>query len=279
VEHPAHDPRNPAPAVRAVARPAPDDPEALAALLAGAGFVAAGEEARELLARAAGDPGVLESLVARRLTGEPLAWITGRAVFCGAEIRVDPGVYVPRWQTEPLALRAVERLPANGTAIDVCTGSGAIARTLAAGRPGARVVASDVDERAVACAAANGVEVYRGDLFAPLPNELAGCADVVVGAVPYVPTSELPLLQRDTFTFESPGLYDGGGDGTEILRRVLRGSPAFLRPGGALLLELGGEQADALGDDLARLGFAGVGVFVDDDGDVRGIEATLEPQP
>jgi release factor glutamine methyltransferase len=232
-----------------------------------------------LRASAAGDAGVLDSLVARRLKGEPLAWITGGVSFCGVDIRVDPGVYVPRWQTEPLARRAVERLPANGTAIDVCTGSGAIARTLSAGRPGARVVASDVDERAVACAAANGVEAYRGDLFAPLPSALAGCADVVVGAVPYVPTSELRLLQRDTFTFESPGLYDGGRDGTEILRRVLTGSLGFLRPGGALLLELGGEQADALADDLVRLGYAGVGVFVDDDGDVRGIEATLEPEP
>ena len=279
MEHPAHDPRNPAPAVGAVAGPAPDEAEALAARLAGAGFVAAGEEARELLARAGSDPGVLESLVGRRLTGEPLAWITGSVSFCGVDVRVDPGVYVPRWQTEPLALRAVERLPAIGTAIDVCTGSGAIARTLSAYRPDARVVASDVDERAVACAAANGVEVYRGDLFAPLPSTLAGCVDVVVGAVPYVPTPELRLLQRDTFTFESPGLYDGGRDGTEILRRVLRGSVGLLRPGGALLLELGGEQADALGDDLAQLGYTGVGVFVDDDGDVRGIEATLEWTP
>ena len=83
--------------------------------------------------------------------------------------------------------------------------------------PGARVVASDIDERAVACAAANGVEVYRGDLFAPLPSGLAGRVDVVVGVVPYVPTSALPLLQRDTFAFESTLSYDGGLDGTDIL--------------------------------------------------------------
>jgi release factor glutamine methyltransferase len=248
-------------------------------LLARAGFVAADEEARDLHARAAGDAELLDSLVARRLTGEPLAWITGSVTFCGLEIRVDPGVYVPRWQSEPLARRAVERLPPNGAAVDLCTGAGAIARTLSAGRPDARVVASDVDERAVACAAANGVEVYHGDLFAPLPRALAGRVDVVVGAVPYVPTSELRLLQRDTFTFEPQGFYDGGGDGTEILRRVLTGSLRFLRPGGALMLELGRAQADALGDDLARLGYADVGLFVDEDGDVRGIEATLAPEP
>jgi release factor glutamine methyltransferase len=255
--------------------PAPKDREALVALLSGAGFVAADGEADELLARAAGNAELLDSLVARRLTGEPLAWIIGSVSFCGLEIRVDRGVYVPRWQSEVVARRAVDRLPANGAAIDLCTGAGAIAKTLITARPGARVVASDVDERAVACAKANGVEVYRGDLFAPLPRALHGRVDVVVGVVPYVPTPDLGLLQRDTFTFESPLSYDGGRDGTEILRRVLTDSPRFLRPGGAVLLELGAGQADALGDDLARLGYVDVSVLLDEDGDVRGIEATL----
>ncbi|MEA2634886.1 MAG: release factor glutamine methyltransferase [Chloroflexota bacterium] len=243
--------------------------------LSRAGFIAAEDEANELLARAAGDSDLLDSLVARRLTGEPLAWIIGKVSFCGVEIRVDPGVYVPRWQSEPLACRAVERLLPTGVAIDLCTGSGAIARTLMANRPDARVVASDVDQRAVACAAANGVEVYRGDLFAPLPGGLQGRVDVVVGVVPYVPTPALPLLQRDTFAFESPLAYDGGPDGTDILRRVLRESPRFLRPGGTLLLELGGQQSDALRDDLERLGYGNVKVLSDEDGDVRGIASTF----
>jgi release factor glutamine methyltransferase len=253
----------------------PNDAEALAARLVGAGFLAAEEEADQLLACAAGDIGLLDSLVGRRLRGEPLAWITGRVSFCGVEMCVDPGVYVPRWQSEPLARRAVERLPADGAAIDLCTGAGAMAKTLITYRPGARVVASDIDERAVACATANGVEVYLGDLFAPLPRALEGHVHVVVGVVPYVPTCALPLLQRDTFAFESPLSYDGGRDGTEILRRVLVDSPRFLRPGGALLLELGGEQADGLGDELERLGYVDVSVLVDEDGDDRGIEATL----
>ncbi len=255
--------------------PHPSDVANIAARLSRAGFIAAEDEANELLARAAGDNELLDSIVARRLTGEPLAWITGKVSFCGVEIRVDPGVYVPRWQTEQLARRAVDRLPATGVAIDLCTGSGAIARILTARRPAARVVASDIDDRAVACAATNGVEVYRGDLFSPLPRNLEGRVDVVVAVVPYVPTPELPMLQRDTFTFESTLGYDGGPVGTDILRRVLRDSPRFLRAGGALLLELGGEQADALGGDLARLGYLDVRVLVDDDGDVRGIEANL----
>jgi release factor glutamine methyltransferase len=255
--------------------PVPNDVEALAELLADAGFVAAQEEADELVARAAGDAELLDALVARRLTGEPLAWITGSVVFCGLEIRVDRGVYVPRWQSEPLARRAVARLPAHGVAIDLCTGAGAVAKTMSANRPGARVVACDLDERAVACARANGVEAHRGDLFAPLPRALQGRVDVVVGVVPYVPTPDLALLQRDTLAFESPLSYDGGHDGTDILRRVLTDAPRFLRRGGALLLELGGQQADALGQDLARLGYADVSVLEDEDGDVRGIEATL----
>src|SRR5438552_1864356 len=174
--------------------PTPTSLADLTAQLSRAGFIAAENEAKALLARAAGDAELLDSLLARRLTGEPLAWIVGKVSFCGVEVRVDPGVYVPRWQSEPLARRAVECLPETGIAVDLCTGSGAIARVLAANRTGARVVASDIDERAVACATSNSVEVYRGDLFAPLPGALEGRVDVVVGVVPYVPTPELPLL-------------------------------------------------------------------------------------
>ena len=84
------------------------------------GFVAPEEEAAEL--RAAG--GDLDALVARRLTGEPLAWITGTVEFCGRTILIQPGVYVPRWHTESVAWRAVARMPRGGTGIDLCTGFG-----------------------------------------------------------------------------------------------------------------------------------------------------------
>jgi release factor glutamine methyltransferase len=244
-------------------------------LLASEGFIAADEESQELIAFAVGDSERLDAAVRRRLTGEPLAWITGRVIFCGIDVHVAPDVYVPRWLTEPLAQRAIERLPERGIAVDLCTGSGAIAAVLRAHRPQARVVATDIDARAVECATTNGVEVYLGDLFAPLPADVAGRVDVVVGVVPYVPTSELPLLQRDTFTFERPLAYDGGVDGADILRRVLVEAPRFLKPGGAILLEVGGDQADLLKEDLDRLGYIDVTILADEDGDVRGIEATL----
>ena len=255
--------------------PVPNDLEALSALLSSAGFIAAEEEAVELLACADGDQVQLDLLVGRRLEGEPLAWVTGTVSFCGLAVRVDRGVYVPRMHSAPLAARAVERLPERGRAVDLCTGTGAVAKVLMAERPRAHVVASDIEERAVGCAAANGVEAYCGDLFGPLPPRLEGHVDVVVGVVPYVPTAGLALLQRDTLTFEPSLFYDGGHDGTAILRRALAESARFLRPGGAVLLELGGDQASALGDDLERFHYEDVAVLVDEDGDVRGIEATL----
>jgi release factor glutamine methyltransferase len=211
--------------------------------------------------------------VERRLTGEPLAWITGRVQFCGADVRIEPGVYVPRWHTKRLARRAIARLPYSGIAVDVCTGSGAIAKALVSALPAARVVASDLDERAVACARSNGVEAYQGDLFDPLPPELEDKVDVVVAVVPYVPTDELRLLQRDTFTFESDLAYDGGPDGADVLRRVIAGAPRYLRPGGTLLLELGGQQAELLREDFERLGYEEPELLLDEDGDVRGVEA------
>jgi release factor glutamine methyltransferase len=245
----------------------------LAERLAAAGFLSAREEAEQLQRAAGGDERLLASLAGRRLAGEPLAWIVGGAELCGLWVRVEVGVYVPRPHTEALALRAAERLPAGGIAVDVCTGSGAVAAVLADRRPGATVLATDVDERAVACARANGIDARAGDLFGPLPAALRGRVDVVSAVVPYVPTRELRSLQRDTFAFESALAYDGGPDGTAVLRRALAGAAAVLRAGGAALLELGGDQAGLLEPELDRLGFAAASVLADSDGDVRGIEA------
>ena len=235
--------------------------------------MSAADEAAELLEAAAGDRSRLEAMVARRLTGEPLAWITGGVEFCGIRIKLAAGVYVPRWQTEALARRAARRLPENGLAVDVCCGSGAISAVLAARRPGARLLATDVDPRAVACARANGVDARIGDLFEGLPADLCGTVDLVTGVVPYVPTAELGLLQRDTFAFEKALAYDGGPDGLVIAWRAVAGAAQWLRPGGALLLELGGQQVTELELDC----FEDVVVLRDEVGDARGVEATRVP--
>jgi release factor glutamine methyltransferase len=242
--------------------------------------VAADEEATELAAAAAGDMPRLATLLERRLAGEPLAWVTGHADFGGLTLRIDPGVYVPRWQSLELVERAARRLsdgPTPGRAIDLCTGSGAVASALARQRPAARIVATDCEPTAVACARANGVDALLGDLLGPVPPEWCGQTDVVVAVVPYVPTDALALLARDTLAFETRTHYDGGPDGTAMLDRVVAEAPRFLRPGGALLLELGGEQADALRPAMERSGYGDIATWRDEDGDVRGIEATFRP--
>jgi release factor glutamine methyltransferase len=251
----------------------PLDQEQICEQLERAGFVAAQDEAEELTRCAKGDPRVLSTLLARRLNGEPLAWITGSVTFCGVEVLVDPSVYVPRWQSEPLVRQAVLHLPDEGVAVDVCTGSGAIAKVLIAARPRARVVGCDVEELAVACAQRNGIEVYQGDLFTPLPRELEHNVDVVIGVVPYVPTGSLEVLPHDTLRFESELSYDGGANGTDFLRRAITEASRFLRPGGRLLLELGADQAELLSEDLRRGGYRDVDVLFDEDGDLRGIDA------
>ena len=141
----------------------------VAQVLSESGCIAATEEARELMEAAAGDPSMLDALLDRRTKGEPLAWLTGSVNFCGIKLFVGQGVYVPRWQTEPLAMRAASLLPSRGVAVDLCTGAGAIAATLSRAEPSARVLATELDERALRCARRNGVSVFEGFLDDPLP--------------------------------------------------------------------------------------------------------------
>jgi release factor glutamine methyltransferase len=240
-----------------------------------AGCVAASEEADELIRAAAGDQTVLAALVARRVEGEPIAWLTGAVTFCGVCLVVAPGLYVPRPHTEPLALRAASLLPSGGVALDLCTGVGAIAAVVSAAMPTARVLATDIDGVAATCARRNGVEVFEGSLDDPLPREFVHHVDVLTAVVPYVPTGSLHLLPRDVRAFE-PGLaLDGGVDGTDLLIEVVRRSPTWLRPGGWLLMELGGDQAEPIGRLLRETGFEGVEVMTDEDGDPRAICAHL----
>jgi release factor glutamine methyltransferase len=231
----------------------------------------AAEEEAALLQAAAADPDDLETLVRRRTAGEPLAWLVGGVDFCGLRLRVHPGVYVPRWQTEALAERAASLLPAGGVAVDLCTGAGAIAAVLRARRPAATVIATDSDPAAVACARANGVEALLGDLDTPLPPDLQGAVDVTTAVVPYVPAGELVFLPRDVVAFEPRRALDGGRDGTEVLCAVAGRSARWLRPGGWLLLEIGGRQAAAV---IAAMEAAGLGdctTLRDDDGDDRAV--------
>ncbi|MBK5288539.1 MAG: peptide chain release factor N(5)-glutamine methyltransferase [Acidimicrobiia bacterium] len=242
------------------------------ARLAEAGCVAADREADELLHAADTQRRDIADLLDRRVTGEPLAWVTGVTTFCDQVIRVHPGVYVPRPHTEALARRAIAALPPNGIAVDVCTGSGAIAAVLAANRPGARILATDIDPAAVACARANGVTALTGELDTPLPAHLRGRVDVITAVAPYVPAEALHLLPRDVQAFEPRHALDGGPGGSRYLGSLItRSAQHWLRPGGALLLEVGGDQAAPMASLMQASDLEVIEIIRDDDGDERGI--------
>jgi release factor glutamine methyltransferase len=242
--------------------------------LAAAGCVAAEEEADELLA-AAPDDDALDRWIRRREQGEPLAWIIGSLQFCGHTVRIDPGVYVPRLQSEDLARRAASLLAAtgkSGRAADLCTGAGAIAAHLIAEAPQATVVGVDIDRRAVACARQNGVPTVLGNLGDPLHSN---AFDVVTAVGPYVPTGELGLLPADVQRYEPRLALDGGEDGLDLVRRIVLSTARLLRTGGWLLIELGGQQDKVLSPALAASGFGATTTWVDEDGDLRGLTTRL----
>jgi release factor glutamine methyltransferase len=237
-----------------------------------AGCVAAPEEAKALVG-AAPDAATLEAWVRRREQGEPLAWVTGTVQFCGRSLAVDPGVFVPRHQSEVLARRAAELLPPQGgRALDLCTGAGAVALHLAAVVPGATVVGVDIDERAVRCARRNGIVALVADLDGPLRP---ASFDVVTAVAPYVPTEELGLLPADVQRYEPRLALDGGDDGLDLVRRVVLAAARLLRPEGWLLTELGARQDQVLAPTLAERGFDRAIPWFDDDGDLRGIAAQV----
>lgn len=207
------------------------------------GLVAAEEEADELIAAAAGDA-ELDAMLARRLNGEPTAWITGHTTFLGVRVSVDPGVYVPRWKTESIAQHALAHLTPNGIAVDLCTGSGAIGAFLKVHRPDARVIGTDIDQRAVDNARRNGIEAYAGSLFDPLPAELRQRVDVIVSVPPYVPDAMLALLPRDVLAHEPVHALSGGVDGLATVEQIAAAASHWLTPGGAVVVEVGLDQVD-----------------------------------
>ena len=243
------------------------------ARLAAAGCVAAEEEASAFLA-AAPDAAILESWLRRRERGEPPAWITGAVRFCGRRLRLVPGVYVPRPQSEELARRAAALLPDEGLAVDLCTGSGAVAAHLAASVLTATVIGVDIDPRAAACARRNGVVAVvadLADLAAPF-GPTAGF-DLVTAVAPYVPTDAIALLPADVQAHEPRVALDGGSDGLDLVRRVIEAAGDLLRPGGWVLVEVGGDQDVRLPPVMSAAGFDRLVAWADEDGDPRGMAA------
>jgi release factor glutamine methyltransferase len=217
------------------------DEALVVARLRAAGCVFAEDEAALLIGQA-GTPDELEVMIGRRIAGLPLEQVLGWAEFCGLRISVGPGVFVPRRRTEFLVRGAGTLARPGDIIVDLCCGAGAIGAALAAVQ--AEVHAVDIDPAAVRCARRNVPgHVYRGDLYEPLPARLRGRVAIVVANVPYVPSGEIRLLPAEARAHEPRVALDGGPDGLDVLRRVAAGAPAWLRPGGHLLIETSEAQA------------------------------------
>lgn len=199
-------------------------------------------------------------LVRRRGEGEPTAYLVGKKDFYGRPFRVDARVLVPRPETELVLEAALAGLPEGGRALDLCTGSGCLAISLALERKGARVVATDVSEDALTVARENGaalgagVEFASGDLWAAVHG--GDAFDVVVSNPPYIPAKELAGLPREVRREPCIAL-DGGEDGLAVLRRIVAGAPARLRPGGLLCVEMHESHVDVLPRLCLEAGFVG----------------------
>ncbi|MGW0789667.1 putative protein N(5)-glutamine methyltransferase [Streptomyces sp. NPDC002911] len=218
----------------------------LVTTLRAAGCVFAEDEAELLLSAAAADPAGLAVMLERRVAGLPLEHVLGRAEFCGLRISVSPGVFVPRRRTEFLVAQAAALAPAPAVVVDLCCGSGALGTALASSLDGVELHAADIEPTAVRCARRNvGAlgTVYEGDLFAPLPRSLRGRVDVLLANVPYVPTEDIELLPAEARVYEPRVALDGGGDGLDVMRRVVAEATDWLAPGGSLLVETSERQA------------------------------------
>lgn len=216
----------------------------------------------------------VRALVERRRRLEPVAYILGTREFYGRSFAVDRRVLIPRPETEGVIEAALALLPAPADgvtlrALDLCTGSGCIAITLAAERPDLTVDAVELSEAAAAVARANAerlgvadrVRVLVGSLYKPLAPDARYA--VIVSNPPYIPTAEVETLMPDVSEYEPRLALDGGDDGAAVLRPLFAGAPRHLAAGAAAVVEIGYGQA-ALAQSIARAaGFTDVSARLD----------------
>ncbi|MCA1782416.1 MAG: peptide chain release factor N(5)-glutamine methyltransferase [Intrasporangiaceae bacterium] len=197
---------------------------------------------------------VYEGLVAQRSARVPLQHLTGTAPFRHLTLRVGPGVFVPRPETEVVAQAAIDEALVCGAApvvVDLCAGSGAIALAVKDEVPHARVTAVELDPLALGWAGANlettglDVELVGGDAASALPGR-EGSVDVVVSNPPYIPTAMVPVEPEVRDHDPDAALYGGSADGLRIPLAVAGRAAALLRPGGLFVMEHADTQGEAL---------------------------------
>ncbi|TAL36789.1 MAG: peptide chain release factor N(5)-glutamine methyltransferase [Spirochaetes bacterium] len=201
----------------------------------------------------------IESLVARRTLGEPVAYLTGTREFYSLDFSVNRSVLIPRPETELLVDLAVYYAPRGGEVADIGTGSGAIAVALKRNRGDVRVTATDISAAALKVARANAarllgtgeIHFVKGDLYEPLRGRYF---DLIVSNPPYVSPAEMAHLQRD-LAFEPREALVAEDDGFQVIARVIEGAPAHLEPGGMLILETGSAHSVRVKETGAAHGF------------------------
>jgi release factor glutamine methyltransferase len=257
----------------------PDAPHTVESLLRGAAAIDR-VDAEWLLAHASGRPRSwlfahsadpvpadlaerFAALLARRVIGEPVAYLTGVQGFWTLELEVTPATLVPRPETERLVELALARIPIGVAAriADLGTGSGAIALAIAKERPRARVIATDASAAALEVARRNAarnrianIEFRHGDWLAPLAGERF---DLIASNPPYIAEGD-PHLDQGDLRFEPPSALSSGRDGFDAIRTIVGATPKHLHAGGWLLLEHGWKQGAAVRALLADAGFVGI---------------------
>jgi release factor glutamine methyltransferase len=218
-------------------------------------------------------------LIQKRLSGMPLAYILGRKEFWSMTLRVGPGVIIPRPETELLVEKTLELcVDRRPTIVDIGTGSGNTALALARELPQARIIAADISTRALSFARLNAqslglekVTFVQGNLFSALRGVgLEGKCDFVVSNPPYVSASDWGSISPEVKNHEPRRAFYGGKTGLDFIRRLIKGAPTYLKPGGRLLFEIGFGQSKAA-KSLLSPGWIEVNSFAD----LRGIPRVI----
>lgn len=200
-------------------------------------------------------------MVLRRSRREPLQYILGDQEFRGLDFEVAPGVLIPRHDTEVLVEEALKRAKHDALILDIGTGSGCIAVSLAKELPKAQVHAVDLSAEALAVARRNAernevrVEFHQGSLFEPLGGMRF---DLIVSNPPYIPAADIETLQPEVRDFEPRSALDGGLDGLDFYRRIAEQAPGYLAANGYVIVEVGIGQAHDVAELLQRHGFGDI---------------------
>lgn len=230
----------------------------------------------------------------RRAAGEPMQYILGHTDFMGLEIRVAPGVLIPRPETEGLCELLANEAKAHRGAdpasrwpariLDLCTGSGCIAAWAASAFGDAQIVAADLSKDALAIAAENcrahesypgQIELLQGDLFGALKGD-GPQFDAILSNPPYIPSKTVDGLDAEVKDFEPRLALDGGPEGMDLVSRIIKEAPDWLAPGGLLLMEIDDTQEELVRAACEECGrYASFAVLCDLAGKIRYLKARI----